>query len=158
MSELDVDLDIDNYNLEDLLDLFKIDSVDNEANLAKAKSITLKMHPDKSGLDKEYFLFFSKAYKTLYQLYIIQDKTRQKGQNIDYENYKETINKDNRIILDKISKKKSSIRDFNEWFNREFDNMKLKDEFTENGRHCRIVLGSIIIYCYGWFSFGIGHY
>lgn len=133
MSELDVDLDIDNYNLEDLLDLFKIDSVDNEANLAKAKSITLKMHPDKSGLDKEYFLFFSKAYKTLYQLYIIQDKTRQKGQNIDYENYKETINKDNRIILDKISKKKSSIRDFNEWFNREFDNMKLKDEFTENG-------------------------
>ena len=69
----------------------------------------------------------------LYQLYIIQDKTRQKGQNIDYENYKETINKDNKIILDKISKKKSSTRDFNEWFNREFESMKLKDEYTEHG-------------------------
>lgn len=133
MSSLDVDLDIDNYNLEDLLELFKIDSIDNETNLAKAKSITLKMHPDKSGLDKEYFLFFSKAYKTLYQLYIIQDKTRQKGQNIDYENYKQTINKDNKIILDKISKKKSSTREFNEWFNREFESMKLKDEYTEHG-------------------------
>jgi len=133
MSSLDVDLDIDNYNLEDLLELFKIDNIDNESNLAKAKSITLKMHPDKSGLDKEYFLFFSKAYKTLYQLYIIQDKTRQRGQNIDYENYKEIINKDNKIILDKISKKKSSTRDFNEWFNREFESMKLKDEYTEHG-------------------------
>ena len=133
MSSLDVDLDIDNYSLDDLLDLFKIDSIDNEDNLVKAKTITLKMHPDKSGLDKEYFLFFSKAYKTLYQLYIIQDKTRQKGQNIDYENYKETINKDNKIILDKISKKKSSTRDFNEWFNREFESMKLKDEYTEHG-------------------------
>ena len=133
MSSLDVDLDIDNYSLDDLLDLFKIDSIDKEDNLVKAKTITLKMHPDKSGLDKEYFLFFSKAYKTLYQLYIIQDKTRQKGQNIDYENYKETINKDNKIILDKISKKKSSTRDFNEWFNREFESMKLKDEYTEHG-------------------------
>ena len=133
MSSLDVDLDIDNYSLDDLLDLFKIDSIDSEANLAKAKTITLKMHPDKSGLDKEYFLFFSKAYKTLYQLYTIQDKTRQKGQNTDYENYKETLNKDNRIILDKISKKKGSSQEFNEWFNREFESMKLKDEYTENG-------------------------
>lgn len=133
MSSLDVDLDIDNYSLDDLLDLFKIDSIDNDANLAKAKTITLKMHPDKSGLDKEYFLFFSKAYKTLYQLYTIQDKTRQKGQNTDYENYKETLNKDNRIILDKISKKKGSSQEFNEWFNREFESMKLKDEYTENG-------------------------
>ncbi len=133
MSSPDVDLDIDNYSLDDLLDLFKIDSIDNDANLAKAKTITLKMHPDKSGLDKEYFLFFSKAYKTLYQLYTIQDKTRQKGQNTDYENYKETLNKDNRIILDKISKKKGSSQEFNEWFNREFESMKLKDEYTENG-------------------------
>ena len=69
----------------------------------------------------------------MYQLYTIQDKTRQKGQNTDYENYKETLNKDNRIILDKISKKKGSSQEFNEWFNREFESMKLKDEYTENG-------------------------
>tara|TARA_B100000902_G_scaffold396193_1_gene456572 strand:+ start:2789 stop:3685 length:897 start_codon:yes stop_codon:yes gene_type:complete len=133
MSLSDVDLNIDNYDVDDLLDLFKIDSIDNESNLAKAKIITLKMHPDKSGLDKEYFLFFSKAYKTLYQLYIIQDKSRQKGQTIDYENYKETINKDNKIILDKISKKKVSNCDFNKWFNQEFESMKLNDAYIEHG-------------------------
>lgn len=133
MSSLDVDLNIDNYSLDDLLELFKIDNIDNRENLVKAKTITLKMHPDKSGLEKDYFLFFSKAYKILYQLYIIQDKSRQTCVSIDYENYKETINKDNRIILDKISKKRSSNRDFNKWFNREFESMKLKDEYTEHG-------------------------
>ena len=55
-----IDLNIDNYSLEDLLSLFKIDSIDSVENLSHAKSIALKMHPDKSGLDKEYFLFFSK--------------------------------------------------------------------------------------------------
>ena len=133
MSSLDVDLDIDNYNLDDLLDLFKIDSIDNEANIAKAKTIALKMHPDKSGLDKEYFLFFSKAYKVLYQLYIVQDKTRDNSKNSDYENYKETINKDNRIILDKITKKNNNPKEFNKWFNEEFEAMKLKDDYTDNG-------------------------
>jgi len=133
MSLLDVDLNIDNYSLDDILQLFKIDSLDNRENLVKAKTITLKMHPDKSALDKEYFLFFSKAYRILYQLYIIQDKSRQTCVNIDYENYKATINKDNLAILDKISKKKKSYHEFNEWFNREFESMKLTDEYTEHG-------------------------
>ena len=128
-----IDLNIDNYSLEDLLSLFKIDSIDSVENLSRAKTITLKMHPDKSGLDKEYFLFFSKAYKTLYNLHTIQDKTRERGKNTDYENYKETMDSDNRIILDKIKKGKQSIREFNEWFNQEFESMRIKDEFAETG-------------------------
>ena len=95
--------------------------------------ITLKMHPDKSGLDKEYFLFFSKAYKIIYNLHVIQDKTREKGKNGDYDNYKDTLDRDNRIILDKITKGKSSNKDFNEWFNSEFEATKVKDEYTANG-------------------------
>ena len=63
----------------------------------------------------------------LYQLYIVQDKTRDNSKNSDYENYKETINKDNRIILDKITKN-NNPKEFNKWFNREFEAMKLKDE------------------------------
>lgn len=128
-----IDLNIDNYSLEDLLSLFKIDSIDSVENLSRAKSITLKMHPDKSGIDKEYFLFFSKAYKTLYNLHTIQDKTRERGKNSDYENYKETMDSDNRIILDKIKKGKQNMREFNEWFNQEFESMRIKDGFTENG-------------------------
>ena len=91
------------------------------------------MHPDKSGLDKEYFLFFSKAYKIIYNLHIIQDKTREKGKNSDYDNYKDILDRDNTIILDKITKEKNSDKEFNEWFNREFEAMKLKDEYTACG-------------------------
>ena len=53
-----LDLNLDNYGLDELLALFKIDDIMNEDNLSQAKSIALKMHPDKSGLDKDYFLFF----------------------------------------------------------------------------------------------------
>ena len=133
MSNSELDLDIDNYSLDDILDLFKIDNIDSVENLARAKMITLKMHPDKSGLDKEYFLFFSKAYKIIYNLHVIQDKTREKGKNGDYDNYKDTLDRDNRIILDKITKRKTSKQEFNEWFNREFEAMKVKDEYTANG-------------------------
>lgn len=133
MTISELDLDIDNYSLDDILELFKIDNIDSVENLARAKMITLKMHPDKSGLDKSYFLFFSKAYKIIYNLHIIQDKTREKGKNSDYDNYKDTLDRDNRIILDKITKRKTSNQEFNEWFNREFEAMKVKDEYTANG-------------------------
>ena len=128
-----LDLNLDNYNLEDLLSLFKIDDINSQYDMSRAKSIALKMHPDKSGLDKEYFLFFSKAYKMLYNLHIIQDKTRERGKNSDYSNYKESMDSDNREILDKVLKDKQSARDFNQWFNREFESMRIKDDFTDTG-------------------------
>ena len=128
-----LDLNLDNYSLDDLLSLFKIDNIASQHDMSRAKSIALKMHPDKSGLDKEYFLFFSKAYKILYNLHIIQDKTSERGRNSDYANYKDTMDRDNRIILDKIKKDKQGARDFNEWFNQEFESMRIKDEFTDNG-------------------------
>ena len=128
-----LDLNLDNYNLKDLLSLFKIDDINSQDEMSRAKSIALKMHPDKSGLDKEYFLFFSKAYKMLYNLHIIQDKTRERGKNSDYANYKENMDSDNRVILDKIKKDKQNTRDFNEWFNQEFESMRIKNGFTDNG-------------------------
>ncbi len=43
------------------------------------------MHPDKSQLDPKYFLFFSKAYKELYNCYEFMNKSNNKKQN--YEEY-----------------------------------------------------------------------
>ena len=138
-----LDLNLDNYGLDELLALFKIDDITSEDNLSQAKSIALKMHPDKSGLDKDYFLFFSKAYKMLYNLHVIQDKTRERGKNSDYANYKDTMDSDNREILDKLLKDKrgkntngnqtNSNHEFNKWFNQEFESMRIKDEFVETG-------------------------
>ena len=56
--DLDLDLDIRNYKLEDITALFKIPLVFNESDLRKAKLAVLQTHPDKSQLQKEYFLFF----------------------------------------------------------------------------------------------------
>ena len=59
MSELD--LDINNYGYLELLTLFGLGHDYDEKDLKDAKKIVLKMHPDKSKLGPEYFLFFSKA-------------------------------------------------------------------------------------------------
>ena len=76
-----VDLDIDNYNLDDLLSLFKLDMNFGEEELRSAKKIVLKMHPDKSGLDKEYFMFFSKAYKLLYSLHTFRNSGQKRSKS-----------------------------------------------------------------------------
>jgi hypothetical protein len=55
LSELD--LNIDNYTLNDLYNLFNVSYLD-EPSLKTAKQIVLKMHPDKSQLDAKYFIFF----------------------------------------------------------------------------------------------------
>ena len=54
-----LDLNIHNYDLNDLINLFRLPFHFKEEHLKEAKKIVLKTHPDKSGLDKEYFLFFS---------------------------------------------------------------------------------------------------
>ena len=69
-----LDLNIDHYNLEDILHLFKISGDFDENDLKNAKKMVLKMHPDKSRLPPEYFLFFSKAYKMIYRIWEFKNK------------------------------------------------------------------------------------
>ena len=57
----DLDLNIDNYNLEDILSLFGLGVRYDINDLKNAKKMALKTHPDKSGLDNDVFIFFSKA-------------------------------------------------------------------------------------------------
>ena len=73
-----LDLNIHNYDLNDLLNLFKLPFHFNEQHLKDAKKIVLKTHPDKSRLEPKYFLFFSKAYKRLFGIYEFQNKTSKK--------------------------------------------------------------------------------
>ena len=73
-----LDLDINNYNLRDILKLFKIPEDFDENDLKIAKQIVLKMHPDKSRLDSKYFLFYSQAYKVLYSIHIFKNNSVKK--------------------------------------------------------------------------------
>mgnify|MGYP003339177664 CR=1 FL=1 len=84
-----LDLNIENYNLKDLLNLFKVNYEFDEEDLKKAKKTVLMTHPDKSKLDKKYFLFFSKAYKRLYFIHNFKQ-----NQNKDFnEEYKDVLKK-----------------------------------------------------------------
>jgi hypothetical protein len=127
-----MDLDINNYNLDDILNLFKIPSNFTESHLKMAKQIVLKTHPDKSGLSSEYFLFYSKAYKTLYSIYTFKNKmTKDTASNTEYE--VDTTDNAKAKILDHFFEKTQTTKDpkqFNKWFNQQFEQLQ---EATDNG-------------------------
>lgn len=118
-----MDLDINNYNLDDILNLFKIPANFTEAHLKMAKQIVLKTHPDKSGLPSKYFLFYSKAYKTLYSIYTFKNKSTHSGTT----DYVVDDNESKGKILDHYfeqSNVKKDPKEFNKWFNQQFDQLQ----------------------------------
>ena len=145
-----MDLDINNYELADILNLFKLPVLFEEAHLKQAKIIVLLMHPDKSRLPKEYFLFFTKAYKILYEIYKVrfpgekgykedkfsytaiierelnQNKTKT-AHNVEDREYHKTHEE----AYNKIQKMDAS--NFNKWFNEKFEKFRLHDEEQDNG-------------------------
>ena len=77
---MDMDLNINNYDFDDILKLFKIKHDYNLDDLKNIKQIVVQTHPDKSGLPKEYFLFYTQAFKLLKNVYQYTKriKTRQR--------------------------------------------------------------------------------
>ena len=123
-----IDLNIDNYSRVELYQLFGFRSsiVLSEENMKDAKKIVLKTHPDKSRLDEKYFVFFSSAYKKLFSIYEFQNKTNTKKTN-DKNEYYDNNNVD---LLDQVFETKKDLKEpknFNRWFNDQFDKHKLED-------------------------------
>jgi hypothetical protein len=142
--DTEVDLDIDNYDLNDLLGLFQLDVSYSETDLARAKRLVLKMHPDKSRLDAKFFLFYSKAYKTLYQLWKFRNVGDSKSESRTSSNngprereqmvYVSDTSFDrdtsgNGELLNRMFRENSALRkapDFNRWFNAEFEKVRVE--------------------------------
>lgn len=121
---MEVDLDINHYDLDSLVGLFKIPIDFNVEHLKQAKKTVLAMHPDKSKLDKEYFLFFSKAYKILYEIYQFKQKsTTRNVQEYNQLKYKDTQDDkeyDKQKVIDKLTQSKHFIKTFNEMFDKHY--------------------------------------
>lgn len=138
---MSVDLDINNYNLEDILNLFRIPINFDEKDLKQAKQVVLKTHPDKSGLDSKYFLFYSKAYKMLYSVWDFRKKgdVNKTSSNTEYSNVDKFSEEDKKKILDNLFKsdntktKFKTDSDFNNWFNEQFEKNKIYNENEESG-------------------------
>ena len=128
-----MDLDINNYDYEDILKLFNISRQFSTEDLKNAKKRVLASHPDKSGLDKSYFLFFSSAYKILFNIYNFREKHSSLTNLNNYnENYNADKDEENELLIHKIMTTKST-QEFNKWFNEQFNTMKISNDYEENG-------------------------
>ena len=126
---MDIDLNIDNYSFDDFLSLFKLSYDFTTPDLKNAKKIVLKMHPDKSKLDKEYFLFFSKAYKILVHINEFRNKSSKNKSNTDYSEIIDEEDSCKKEIISKLNDR----RKFNIFFNEMFEKMKTTDDEQVTG-------------------------
>lgn len=130
-----VNLDIDSYNMSDLFNLFGITDLNelDEQTMRQCKKIVLKTHPDKSGLNEKYFLFFSVAYKKILGIYEFKNKSKPVSKT--ETEYNKLTDQDKNKLLDNFFDKNKDYKnknDFNEWFNKQFNKYKLEDP-NENG-------------------------
>ncbi|MCY4092713.1 MAG: hypothetical protein OXF62_17985, partial [Caldilineaceae bacterium] len=123
-----LDLDIENYDLDDILNLFKLNYQFDEYELKQSYKIVLKTHPDKSGLKKEVFLFFKQAYSILKKIYYFRNRKQECAHT---QNYVIEKNKEHEELLRKLDGK--SVKDFNKWFNNMFEQNKVSDEDFDKG-------------------------
>ena len=145
-----MDLDINNYELNDILNLFKLPVMFDDKHLKQAKITVLQMHPDKSKLPKEYFLFFTKAYKILYEIYKVRfpDAKKYKEDKFSYtavidRELNQSKSKTAHNVEDREYHKteeeaykkiqKMDSTKFNSWFNDKFEKFRLHDEEQDNG-------------------------
>lgn len=129
---MDIDLNINNYSLEDILKLFKIQNNFNEEDMKKAKKQVLMMHPDKSKLDKKYFLFFSSAYRLLHKVYNFRVRSEQNTNiNRTYKSVDIDDEQDNAEIWKSLSKHSQFNDIFNELFDKNIAQSKTTDGYGE---------------------------
>ena len=119
----ELDLNIENYTLNDILNLFQIDEDFDLTDLKRIKKLIVQIHPDKSKLNPKYFNFFKCAYKILID---INNFRRKNG----VSSFGESIDIDDKLNLYFKNKTK---KEFNVEFNKIFENVYLKDENENNG-------------------------
>jgi len=127
-----LDLNLENYNLTDLLNLFKLDIYFEEEGLKMAKTMALKTHPDKSQLDQKFFVFFMRAYRRIEQIYGFRKKKEQDVYNVEYSLETGDITEEgDKELLKKLDGK--TVKDFNKWFNKMFENTRVADNSVDKG-------------------------
>ncbi len=121
-----LDLNLDNYQLNDLLKLFKLKMNFDEEDLKEAKKIVHLVHPDKSGLDSKYFIFYKKAFDLVSHIYKVNHRNiNEKVSNVSYETLRHEYSQtDRHQAVQKIQKS----GDFNKHFNELFNEHYIKDE------------------------------
>lgn len=115
-----MDLNIENYTFEDLLHLFDLEPNFSFQDLKQAYKIVYKAHPDKSGLDKSYFIFLKSAVEMLRNVKEMVEKEETCVMSKEYFP-QVSYDRDKQSLVDQIHAKYSNPADFRQWFNQQFE-------------------------------------
>lgn len=125
-------LNIHMYSLDEVLGLFDLKYNITMDDLKRAKRKVLMLHPDKSKLSAEYFLFYKKAFDIIVQFYENQNKQNKAVENIEYKPLHEELNKRNTKNVTSAIKEMNPEK-FQSKFNELFEeNMAKKPNSTKN--------------------------
>lgn len=119
-----IDLRLENYTFDELIKLFSISKELTLEDMKIAKKVVMRVHPDKSGLNKKIFHFYYEAYKFLRSIYEMRE-----SQHTNYTNADDIVE----FKLDKNCLKKINSNDFNTKFNEVFEKVRIDDPEFVNG-------------------------
>lgn len=122
-------LNVSMYSLEEILGLFELSYDIDLEGIKKAKRKVLMIHPDKSRLPSEYFIFYKRAFEIVVQFYEEQTRHNRKttGEPAKYSN----INVADKNVKRTINEMKTE--DFHKKFNEIFEqNMTTKPDPSRN--------------------------
>jgi hypothetical protein len=114
-------LDINTYSLEEIFGLFDLNYNLTEDSMRAAKKKVLMIHPDKSRLPANYFLFYKQAYEVVLNIYKQKSKfndganSAQQQYNPNVEQHA-TIGNNEQANMDTNISKKFSNTKFNELY------------------------------------------
>lgn len=117
-------LTLESYSYEELLNLFELPKNMSLNQLKNAKKRVLMLHPDKSKLPAEYFLFYKKAFEFIVQIYENNNKQNQQITE-DTTNYRPLDNGLNKATIQTVAGEMKAA-DFQNKFNELFENNMAK--------------------------------
>ena len=126
-------LNIHMYSLDEVLGLFELNYQISVEDLKRAKKKVLMLHPDKSKLSAEYFLFYKKAFEIVVKFYDNQNRQNQVVQNVEYSPL--NTNGFNKSSIKKVTETIQELapEKFQDKFNQLFENnMAKKHDPTKN--------------------------
>jgi hypothetical protein len=115
-------LNIHMYSLKEILGLFGLTHDISLEDLKQAKKQVLMLHPDKSRLPADYFLFYKKAFDIVVNIYenINKQNAEVPTTQVDYQPYKSEMNK---ATVNKVTSviKDMKTSEFQDKFNKLFE-------------------------------------
>jgi hypothetical protein len=123
------ELDISSYTLDEIMDLFQLDYNMTMHDLKQTKQKVLMLHPDKSKLPAEYFLFYKKAFEYVVEIFEELNKQNRPMTKEATKYNANTIASDaTTIVLSKEQMKQIREKVSHENFNQKFNEL-----FEKNG-------------------------